>query len=65
MELQDTVWSSILDYLGSSALLSYVDVKDLVMERNDRRSVFNVINRMNAQKGYVGEELLLMKPEEY
>ncbi|KAH6882813.1 hypothetical protein BKA58DRAFT_434574 [Alternaria rosae] len=63
--LQDTAWSSIFDYLGSSALLSYVDVKDVVMERSDRRSVFNVINRMNAQKGHVGEELPLMKPEEY
>jgi len=51
VELQDASLSTIFDHLGSSPLLADVEVKGIVMGRNDRRSVVSVIKKMNARKG--------------
>jgi len=43
--------------LGSSPLLAYVDVKDIPIGRSDQRSVFNMISKVDAREGYLGEDL--------
>jgi len=57
VDLHGSAWSTIYDHLGSSPLLAYVDVKDIPIGRSDQRSVFNMISKVDAREGYLGEDL--------
>ena len=57
VDLHGSAWSTIFDHLGSSPLLAYVDVKDIPIGRSDQRSVFNMISKVDAREGYLGEDL--------
>ena len=57
VDLHGSAWGTIFDHLGYSPLLAYFDVKDILTGRSDQGSLVNLIRKVDAREGYLGEDL--------